>query len=560
MSADDLSKLSRKQFLTGAAAGAAGLAATGALAGCGGSAAPQETEPEPSGGEATAPRQWEWETAPPPIPQSQIKETVTTDVVVLGAGVAGLVAALTTGEAGLATVLLEKGATYVGHGGWNGVIGSRLQKELGLEIDKQEVISKMMDVSAYRVDQRLVKLWADKSGGVMDWMLDMADTAGIEVIIESDIPTTGKLAQYPTAHCFMPAMQMTLGALLEGNAQQQGVEINYETPAVRILREEGGRVTGVIAATSEGDYKQFNVNKGVIVCTGGYSCDPEMLKAYIGFRGQRILGSLYTPPLATGDGIKMGLWVGAAMDEPPHCPMLFDIGIVDQKEPLPGIVKLVRQPWLNVNTLGERFVNEDQWYGYTSNADQLQPGGMKWVVWDDKWEDEVGRFQGTVCERMIDTPGAPPVKVLGDQWALVDMALEQGLIKKADSIDELAQIMEVPVETFKAAVSRYTDLARSGKDEDFGKDPQKLTTIEQAPFYACKTAPSILVTLSGLKINYRMQVLDTERNPIPGLYAAGNASGGFFANDYPIAAIGVSHGRALTFGRLAGLDIVGGGS
>jgi fumarate reductase flavoprotein subunit len=510
--------------------------------------------------EAAAPGQYSWEVAPDPIPASDIKETVDTDVLVLGGGVAGMVAAITTGEAGLGTVLLEKGSTYLGHGGWNGVIGSRLQKELGLEIDKQEVISGIMDVSAYRVDQRLVKLWADKSGEVMDWILDMADAAGIDVIIESDVPSTGKLAQYPTAHCFMPAMQMTLGGLLEGNALEQGVDLNYETPAVRILREDGGRVTGVIAATPEGDYKQFNASKGVIVCTGGYSCDPEMLKAYIGFRGEQILGSLYTPPLATGDGIKMGLWVGAAMDEPPHCPMLFDIGIVEQKEPLPGIVKLVRQPWLNVNTLGERFVNEDQWYGYTSNADQLQPGGMKWVVWDDKWQNEVGRFEGTVCERMIDTPGAPPVKVLGDQMALVDMALERGLIKKADSIDELAQIMEVPVETFKATVARYTELARSGEDEDFGKNPQKLTTIEQAPFYACKTAPSILVTLSGLKINYRMQVLDTERNPIPGLYAAGNASGGFFANDYPIAAIGVSHGRALTFGRLAGLDIVGVGS
>jgi len=561
MTEDELSKkITRREFLTGAATGAAGLAATGALAGCGGSTVPEEAEAEPSGQQPTAAQQWEWETPPPPIAQGDIKETVTTDVVVLGAGVAGLVAALTAGEAGLSTVLLEKGSTYVGHGGWNGVIGSRLQKELGLEIDKQEAISKMMDISAYRVDQRLVKLWADKSGEVMDWMLDMADAAGIDVIIESDIPRTGKLAQYPTAHCFMPAMQMTLGALLEGNALEQGVEVNYETPAVRLLREEGGRVTGVIAQTPEGDYKQFNANKGVILCTGGYSCNPEMLKAYIGFRGEQILTSLYTPALATGDGIKMGLWIGAAMDEPPHCPMLFDIGMVDQREALPGIVKLVRQPFLNVNILGERFVNEDQWYGYTSNADQLQPGGMKWVVWDDKWEDEVGGFAGTVCERMIDTPGAPPVKVLGDQWALVDMALEKGLIKKADSIDELAQIMEVPVETFKATVGRYTELARSGKDEDFGKDPQKLTTIEKPPFYACKTAPSILVTLSGLKINTRMQVLDTERNAIPGLYAAGNASGGFFANDYPIAAIGVSHGRALTFGRLAALDIVGGSS
>lgn len=90
MSADDLYKISRKQFLSGAAAGAAGLAAAGALTGCGGSAAPQEPKPEPSG-EPSAPQGWEWETPPPAIPQSDIKETVATDVVVLGAGVAGMV-------------------------------------------------------------------------------------------------------------------------------------------------------------------------------------------------------------------------------------------------------------------------------------------------------------------------------------------------------------------------------------------------------------------------------------------------------------------------------------
>jgi fumarate reductase flavoprotein subunit len=477
-----------------------------------------------------------------------------------GRGSGGHGAALSAAEQGASAALLEKGPTYLGHGGWNGVVGSRLQKELGYDIDKEEVVANLMRWAGYRVDQRLVRLWAEESGGVMDWLLDMADAADIEVVIESDVPSQGcslkysTVNQYPTAHCFMPAMQMTLSPLLEGNALERGVGINYETPAVRILREEGGRVTGVIAETPEGDYKQFNATKGVVVATGGYSCSPEMLKAYIGFRGEKILGSSYTPPYATGDGIKMGLWAGAAMDEPPHCPMLFDVGLVDQREPLPGLLKLPRQPWLNVNVLGERYVNEDQWYGYTCNADQIQPGGIKWVVWDDKWEDEVGEHFGTVCERMIPSLGAPHPSVLGDQWGLVDMALEQGVIKKADTIEELAQIMEVPVDTFKATVARYSELSRNGKDEDFGKNPEKMTAIEKPPFYACRMGPVILVTLSGLKVNTNMQVLDTEHRVIPGLYAAGNASGGFFANDYPIDVIGVSHGRALTFGRIAGLN------
>jgi fumarate reductase flavoprotein subunit len=113
-------------------------------------------------------------------------------------------------------------------------------------------------------------------------------------------------------------------------------------------------------------------------------------------------------------------------------------------------------------------------------------------------------------------------------------------------------MMKVPKETFLATVDRYNELVAKGVDEDFGKDPAKLTAILKAPFGACKVGTGILVTTDGLRIDTDMRVLDAEGKAIPGLYAAGNASGDFFANDYPITVAGVSHGRALTFGWLAG--------
>ena len=114
--------------------------------------------------------------------------------------------------------------------------------------------------------------------------------------------------------------------------------------------------------------------------------------------------------------------------------------------------------------------------------------------------------------------------------------------------------MKVPIENLKPTVARYNELARNGKDLDFGKDPDRLTTIEKALFYACKMETRILVTLGGLRVNNKLQVMDTDGNAIPGLYAAGNVSGSFFGSVYPVTLVGTTHSRAVTFGRLAGLS------
>jgi fumarate reductase flavoprotein subunit len=138
-----------------------------------------------------------------------------------------------------------------------------------------------------------------------------------------------------------------------------------------------------------------------------------------------------------------------------------------------------------------------------------------------------------------------------DEWK------KNGVIIEANTLENLAGKMKVPKETFLATVKRYNEWVKKGVDEDFGKDPEKLTAIVQPPFGAAKTGTGLLVTLDGLRINTDLQVLDTDGQPIAGLYAAGNASGDFFANDYPITCIGSSHGRAITFGWLAGEKVAG---
>ncbi|MGB9881058.1 MAG: FAD-dependent oxidoreductase [Anaerolineae bacterium] len=493
------------------------------------------------------------EEVPPPIPDKGIRETITADVVVVGAGVAGLSAALSASRAGAKTVVLEKGTTYMAHGLHNAAISSRLQRAAGIEIDKNQLIHTIMEFGAYRSDQRIVKLWADHCDEVMDWILDMAEVAQVEVVLD---PTTKPwyFPNYPTAHVFMGGPQITLpkGAMrnailaemLLRNAQAAGVEFYFETPAVRLLREGNGPVTGVVAQTSRGDYLRFAARKGVVLCTGDYGNNPEMVKRYCDWRPSASLGSIYEPRLNTGDGHRMALWIGAALDDPPHCVMFFDFAVWGE------FFNLARQPWLYVNLRGERFMNEDLPWGYECAQILQQPGRTAWAVWDAKYDREWPRMKSQCCKNM----GAPTYLWNPSQ---LDDAIRKGNVLVAATIEELAAKMGVPVETFRATVARYNELARLGEDLDFGKHPDRLTSVEKPPFYAARMGSVYLVTLGGLKVNIRLQVLDAEGNAIPGLYAAGNVSGSFFGNVYPTTIPGLSHSRAWTFGRLAGLNAAG---
>ena len=516
-----------------------------------------------------------FEIAPSPISKKEIKEVITTDVVVIGAGLAGLTAAGSAAEKGAKTILLEKGDSPSFRGYGIAAVNNRLQRQERIEVDREKVITELMTWSGYWADQRIVSLWADNCADVIDWLTDLAVASGITPNKLGDIPQTIPGSPFNYTQIIginLPGWNETVAKLLEKNAKERGVDIRWNTPATQMLRKEKDRVTGVIAMNSMGDYIQLNAGKGVILCTGDYGHNPEMVKKYIAERATHFTDIFYGfdnrfsrdpellkkhigpgalpvpdhvkgPHKNTGDGHQMGLWIGAAMDEPPHCPMLFDHAVVDS--PMPIFVPLTRQPFLNVNINGERFKNEELPYGYICNADLAQPDHVKWVLWDANWEEDSKRMGQIGCKALI-----PPLH----NPLIVEALMEKEIIKSANTLESLAQKMSVPYGKLKATVMRYNDLSHIGKDLDFGKRSACLSKIERQPFYAIKMGVSLLVTLGGLKINTKLQVLDIEKNVIPGLYAAGNTSGSFFSNDYPITIFGVSHSRALTFGRLAGFN------
>lgn len=502
-----------------------------------------------------------FEIPPPPIPARDVKDILTVDVVVVGAGIAGLTAALSAAEAGATVIQLEKGPGYNFRGVHNAAINSRLQKKAGIKIDKEQLIYTIMETAAYRGNQRVVNTWADNCDKVMEWLLDMAEAAKVEVVLD----TTTKpwyFPNYATHHIFDASTykwQGSLAKMLRDNGKARGVDLRFNTRAVQLARKGKGRVTGVIAKNPQGGYIQFKARKAVILCSGDYGNDLEMVEKYC-WKGVSKLPNLYPDMVAlayaaqnltgtfdykpnTGDGHKMAMWVGAAIDDPPHCPMLFDFTIWSK-----GILfDLARQPWLYVNTNGERFMNEDLPWGYECSQLMQQPGVVSWSVWDGKWEEEVPGLGSQCCKNM-----GPPTYLWNPKW--LNNAIKSGNVLKAQTIEKLAKKIKVPIENFKATVARYNELVRIGKDLDFGKHPLRLTALDKPPFYTTQITAVYLVTLGGLKINPGLQVLDTEGNVIPGLYAAGNTSGSFFGSQYPTTIPGLSHSRAWTFGRLAGLN------
>jgi fumarate reductase flavoprotein subunit len=480
--------------------------------------------------------------APPPLRALHIKERVTADVVVVGSGLAGLTAALSAAEGGAKTVLLEKGTTFHTRGIHNAALSSRLQGQGAIEIDRDQVISTIMEYGAYKSDQKVVTLWADKCSEVMDWLLDMAEAAGVNVVLD---PTTKSwyFPNYPTIHVFRPKAQETLAEMLSTNARALGVDFRFDTRALRLSRGSRGRITGVVAKTSDDRHIRFDAAKAVILCTGDYGNDRKMVEKYCDWHALGRLECAYDPAVNTGDGHKMGLWVGAAMDDPPHCAMLFDWAVWSKE----GLFNLARQPWLYTDLKGQRFMNEDLPWGYECNQIMGQAGGFAWSIWDAKYDREWPRMKSQCCKNM----GQPTY--LWDPRQL-DEAIALGNVLTAETIEELVRKMEVPAHTFGLTVARYNKLAREGKDLDFGKHHDRLTTCDKPPFYACKMEARYMVILGGLKVNTRLQVLDRSGNAIPGLYAAGNVSGSFFGNVYPTTVPGLTHSRAWTFGRLAGLN------
>jgi len=532
--------ISRRNFVAGSAISVVGVAAAGMIPGC----SSKTNQPKTPATEGKA----SWETPPAAIPDTQIKETVNTEIVVVGGGVAGFVAALSAVEAGAKVIVLEKHTTSRAGGGFNGAIGSKMQKELGINIDKEKIMSLFMTRSEAIPDEALVRLWADHSGEVLDWLMDMTNAVGIKTAILQWPTPPGwdrdkeRYGIYPTGHSIgidRGDTQLPLLNTLKDNLLKKGAELRFSTPAVQLIREGKGRVTGVIAKNSKGEYVKFNAKKAVIMCSGDFGNDLEMMAKYCPPEMVELSrnANIYTSymkeqpkeKLNLGDGHKMAMWSGAQMESGPVATMGWAVSPLE----------ICLASFLQVNGAGERFQNEDTTFMYYPQIILKQPGKVAWQIFDAKYEEDYKKF------KFFDLVGTAPID---DKIR----ARVESMCVKANTIEELAQKINVPVEAFKASVARRNELTKMGQDPDFGLSPDRLSTIEKGPFYAGKFQPSLAVTLGGIRVNKNLQPWDAEGKVIPGLYMAGNVVGGRYGLYYAAVTPGISNGFCFTHGYFAG--------
>lgn len=527
----------RRTFLRGAA-GAAGIAALASVAGC----APSSENAKTANTGAT---ESAWRVAPEPISSDKISETIEADLVVVGAGNAGCVAAVSAVEDGASVIVLQKGQGVFCHGDVWAANGTTVQEAAQVKQDGWEVVNDLELGAENRAKVEVLRNWVNYSGEVANWLIPKIEDYGmgpviVDVPVEADdewnrgFPVVHLMGGANGAHNTFPGFMQ----YMIDNADASLLDIRYDTPAVQIQVDDAGSITGVVAKQSDGSYLLAKGSKGVILAAGDYGNDMEMRDEFLPHAAG--LPSGYSNTYDTGDGIKMGYWIGAAIQQGPHaCNIHYDPGI--NVPEYPGTL----MPWLRVNKRGERFSNEDRPYEQLYAKDVAQPDCMHFQVFDSNYA--------------VDAPTMGTSGFMRGDWeSIVPAAIEAGDIYQGDTLEELAMAMDVPSETLVATVARYNELCAKGYDEDFGKQARRMKSIAQAPFYALARQPVCLTPLGGLEVNGDMQVLDGEGNVIEGLYAAGNNSGSFFGGLVQrMSAGGMGVGRAVLTGRVAAKRALG---
>ena len=557
-----MANLSRRSFISGTAA----VASTAALAGTVTSALADEAQ------ESTAYTP-SFMQAPAPIDAADIKETVDADIVIIGSALSGLCACRAAVENGAKNiVVIEKADTWQCRSNQFGTIGGKIQEDLGIKIDRNAAVGQLMKECGYRPNQRILNLWADNSGEAFDWFL--APMEGKYVVENESDPydvEEGHLSvrktHWPepdnshTEDDFYPIFsdcQITLPTMapwveaIYNICVEAGVTFKFSTWARQLVRENNeGPVTGVICQDVDGNYSQVNASKAVLLATGDFAGNKDMMSYYVPWATR--FASIFPnrdaagDPTNTGDGQCMGMWIGAKMEDGPLAPMTHHLG-----------GPLGMDAFLLTDVNGDRFVNEDVGGQPFQNQLSRLPKKTAWQVFDSEWPNQLQYMDcghGNVSWYVDDdkVPGGSYGRNAYISQAMFDEAMSTDAGVQADTIEELAEKMGVPVEEFCATIERYNELAKKGVDEDFGKRADRMFAIENPPFYGYKLTDTVLlVCMGGLETTVDFEVLDTNDDVIPGLYAVGNAQGGRFLVDYPLPCPGISHGMAMTHGMLVG--------
>ena len=593
--------VTRRNFLSGAALVSAAIAGAG-LAGC----APQSAAPAASsssagetlgttgaanstvGFDGTGTLPWLGEA--PAISDDQVEEELTADVVVVGLGAAGVPAARAAAEAGAKVVCLESSSHLNSVASDMAIFGGQTQAQWGRGdgfLDKKMVVNMHMEECSHHVSQSIISRYYDESGAALDWFVGASKNLYMAPESYTEIPTDAQANymfpyMYPVPETYdytkedLPCYPTSVGfsslaTVMADNLQaavDAGAEVRYSTKGVELILDDTGAVAGIYAQAAGSDGYLKITAPSVILATGDYLGNEDMMKFYAPEcveNGINILSidlddeGNYTN---VGEGHKMGAWAGAAIEQW-HAPMIHHMGGGAGADGR-GVIGNNGYLWLNLR--GKRFMNEDLPGQQLENQVELQPQRKAYQFFDDSWPEQLAYFpaaHGVACiyrDEPLPEYTASGLRINVRTPADIDAAVEEGRCLKADTIDELLGMIEgMDVEAAKASIERYNELARAGEDTDFFKSSQRLFALENGPFYAAECGCALtLGNLGGLESDEECHVYNTDRELIPGLYAAGATQGGRFAVQYPISLKGLSCGMCMVYGKIAGENAAAG--
>lgn len=585
--------MNRRNFLKGAIATGA-IAATGAaLSGCAKTdAADSDMKHADAGTDATSyltadsyeNATWSFEVPPEPVDESEIAETYTHDIIVVGAGMAGLCTAVSAAETGADVLVFSASSKPISRGGSNHAIGSKYQKEKGIDYSPEiarEIVKAEQTAGTYFMDKKKWERWINNSAESIDWTIDHMEKKGLKCCLEPGYTDPdGTITIPPASHNFYNDEQpfgALFGAPLEAQAYADiltddfGKEIHYNTVAQYLIREDGnkGRVSAVVAKNADGKYVKYVASKAVVLATGDFSKNPDMMAKYSPWAWKHFKESLagdvnYDAELSysglmPGDGQKMGLWIGAAWQKTYPVAAMINGGA---SGPAHGVISNF---WgINLDIHGKRYQNECTNFAYGAMSLLQLPQKTAFAVWDKAYaytQDEWDVFG--VC---LDHENGIMPKTPEEMIASWDEAVENGsssigtgaVYYKADTLEELVAQMEgIDQKEALASIERYNAFAEQGLDEEFHVNPDILYPISTPPFYATKTVGATFLTVcGGLRTNENMQVCDEDDMPIEGLYNTGIMTGDFYANSYNFVMPGQNLGAVCgTLSYLLGRDL-----
>lgn len=416
------------------------------------------------------------------------EELIAVDLCVIGAGGAGMTAAIEAKAAGLTVVILEKmsmagGNTVKATGGINAA-NTPLQKELGIADTIESFVTDTMKGGNHLNNEALVRTMAEKSADAIAWLESLG--APLTKLSFSG-GATFKRMHAPEGGA--PIGNYIVNTFLN-NIESNEIDILYNTKATEILMDNG-KVSGVMAKGKEKNYKI--ACEAIILATGGFGANETMVEEY----DSKLAGFKTTnAPGATGDGIRMAEAIGANvvdMDQIQTHPTV-------EQETSIMITESVRgQGAILVNKNGDRFYNELSTRNLVSNAIMQQAGSYAYLIFDQQ---------------------------LRENLSAVESYINADIVEEENNLSELADDIDVDPEKLIATVADWNKTITEKKQDVFNRTTGMDTTISKAPYYAIKVAPAIHHTMGGVEINTKAEVISTDGKPIKGLFAAGEVTGG----------------------------------